>query len=59
MAVNTISALNNLFVLSSIPRMGTVFLVFSTVIYLVIMITCPAAAEKRQPHSCVHSFNFG
>jgi choline transport protein len=48
LAINTISTANNLFVLSRLPSIGTMFLIFSTLIYVSIMITCPAAAETHQ-----------
>jgi hypothetical protein len=48
MAVNTASILCNLFALQRLPRMGTFFLSFSTIIFLAILITCVAAWPTHQ-----------
>jgi choline transport protein len=48
MAVNALSFVMNLFALSKMPWMGTAFLYFSSIIFLVILVTCLAKAPSFQ-----------
>ena len=52
-AVNTISLFANLFALSDLPRMGTFFLCFSTIIFVAILVTCVAAAPTHNTNQYV------
>lgn len=51
--VNTNSLIANVFFLTRMPGIGTFFLVLSNVVFIVILVTCPATAATHQPSSFV------
>lgn len=51
--INTNSAIANIFFLNRMPNIGTFFLFLSNAMYLVILITCPAAADTHQSNAFV------
>lgn len=44
--VNSIALFNNLFLLPKAPRMGTFFLIFSTLVFITILVACVAKSPS-------------